>query len=263
MVKIKNLQLSVIVAIMMMIGFISACDKKKNNNSSGSSTTVIEASNISIEQGSDASVTQVKIVAFDEIELEIASAPYQNRGFKITLPASVNNQYLETVADMFEGIEVSDPNAKCVAVPYVIAFNNNYPIGMFMLGEETNTQTISNTTYTCWIYVDKDVSVKGSATGSDNWSEPGKTHQDSYTESANIICKKGWNIIYTNEIEKETYNSATDIYIGEYQITYSNQKPSNNLKWHGYIFGSYSKNMPKDKIHSKFGKNLKLKNILK
>ena len=284
MVKIKNLQLIVVVAI-MMIGF-TACDKATisgnngtniDNNGDGNdiggddnggggineNLNIIEASNIILEEGNDNNINQVKII-YESDYHEIASAPYQNHGFKITLPANVDNQYLGSVVNVlylqkFEdagNLKISDKNANCFIVFGVFGYKNNYPnsIGIFMLGEETKTLT----TYTCWMYVNKDVNVQGSDIGSYNWSKDDKNHKGNYIRTININCKKGWNIIYISESNNETYNSATETYTTTYQYTYSSQKPSNaNLKWYGYIYDYNDKVMPK----SKFGKNLNLKNI--
>ena len=257
MAKIKNLQLIVVVAIMMIIGIVTACDKKNNNSSSGSSINVIEASNIIIETGSDSYIDSVKIGEYDDFEVfkTFASSPYQNHGFKLSLPALLTNKYLETInANEFDiKVTISDKTAKLYPLDFIRAWNNNntqYSIGSFRYKEKIN----GSYTEAMWIYVNKDLNIQGS----EQVTNVNENYKVTYTQSINLVLKKGWNIIYNNESENETYNSATETYTIAYQDTYSSQKPSNaNLKWYGNIYSvenSYTKGIPKDKIKLRFGK---------
>ena len=268
MAKIRRLFL--MVTAIMMIGF-AACDKKSSSSNNGGdgggtngNSTVIEGKNILVKEGSDNNVNFVKLMAWDEYDNEtvLASAPYQNHSFKLTLPTTVDGKLLYEVSESFgwikdnEHVNVTNfniSNSKAQWCDYMIlcAFQNNNHIGSFDYGEIDEHDVMDgedylsyNDTYVEWVYSDKDVTINISYTYS----------YGEYIDNCNynLTLKQGWNWVYCNDIK----NNKT------YTCNYTSQKPNNaTYKW--YFYGdddddNYSKNLQKSHSHkAKFGKKLK------
>ncbi|MDR1172831.1 MAG: hypothetical protein LBL24_10285 [Bacteroidales bacterium] len=109
---------------------------------------------------------------------------YSNGGFALTLPATLDAEYLEPLVDVFpSGISVSDKNTK---MGDLLIYGHNADgasIGAFYYGSNT-----CNGEYT---YVDRNVTITGSYTDGDG-----------YKTVFNVSLVKGWNIVYSTETEK-------------------------------------------------------------
>ncbi|MDR2287162.1 MAG: Ig-like domain-containing protein [Prevotellaceae bacterium] len=156
----------------------------------------------------------------------LASAPYSNGGFTLKLPKEVSDLYLNALSEgeIPDSITVSNRNVKIGQV-FLNAYESNYQVGNFYHGTADWEGFL--------IYANGNVSVTGSNTYTeindfDGDGVPDETY--TYTEKDNVHLKKGWNMVYTRETEKEnnTY---------EYEMTTT--APS-DAKWYFYFYDSLS-----------------------
>jgi len=136
----------------------------------------------------------------------IASAPYKNGGFKITLPKKIDERLLEPISSQYDGITISNTNAKGTVLLYLCAYKSNVLVDALMY--LNYNLFASEATVAMFFYLDSDVKVTGTAIVS------GKT----IIHDCNF--KKGWNIAYTKA------NTVT----GDSKTT--TEKPSIDLKWY-------------------------------
>jgi hypothetical protein len=113
----------------------------------------------------------------------VANSAYSDGGFVLELPASVNEQYLESIEALFDGnipagITVSNPDVKNGRVD-ILAYKSNQEIGAFYYGASGWTGFL--------LYADGDASITGSYIDS----------EDGATQEMDLHLTKGWNIIYT------------------------------------------------------------------
>ena len=238
----------------------TACDKDKDKDKDGdgSGTTVnssvIEAKNVI---GGNSYTTRVDAEVYDydaDTYVSIATSPYQNKGFKLTLPGNLNVKYLESIGDLFDAdntdeIKISDKNAKGCLLEDFCAYdkNDNYG-GYFYFGDTYEGMTEMSVHYVVWIYVDRDVTVKGTQSEYDGDEDIIIT----INATANLNLKKGWNVVYNSVIAK--YNFSSSPVTVTMEVTMTNKKPSSaNLKWY---FGNDRKKSTKGEDNLKFGKLL-------
>jgi hypothetical protein len=165
---------------------------------------------------------------YDEEEVIIASAPFKNGGFTITLPKKVDERLLEPMEfDDMEGINVSDKNAKGMEEITLEAYKDNENVGVFECGYEDLTQYVQ----VVYMFVDRDVKLTGSYTETDGWI---------FTITYDLDLKKGWNTVYGIEIEEGGGTATT-------------KKPDVNLTWNYY---TYSGNLYKPNAVKKSSKKL-------
>ena len=140
------------------------------------------------------------------------------------LPTTLGAKYLETIdADDLEGIAVSDKNFKSCFLEDISGYNeDDDEIGYFYLAEENDDSEY----YTAWIYVDRDVTIKG---------ETKEIYYDEeYIENFDLTLKKGWNVVY--ESDTESYENGRDVY----SSTISSKKPSGvTYTWNFYVDYDY------------------------
>jgi hypothetical protein len=141
----------------------------------------------------------------------IATADYENDGFKLKLPKTVSDQYLYEVGDEFDGenwITVSDPKAKMNAI-WLSAYNNKdkYIGDFYHMG--WNTRYYVDAAY---IYSDRKFTITGKFEYDDEHYK--------YTEEFDCNLKKGWNVLYFVD---EEFNAKSII---------TTQKPSEvKMEW--------------------------------
>jgi hypothetical protein len=140
----------------------------------------------------------------------VASAPYSDGGFTLKLPGNVSDLYLEALLsneiEVPDGITVSNPNAKIRAVFLNAYMANGRQVGYFLHGSE-NCMSIL-------VYANEDVSITGSYTESETYDlDEDGVYETTYTyiEKDNIHLKKGWNMMYVKETEKENNTSESEI----------------------------------------------------
>ncbi|MDD2413180.1 MAG: hypothetical protein RBS19_06760 [Bacteroidales bacterium] len=158
----------------------------------------------------------------------IAQASYQNNGFTLELPATLGAKYLETLdADDLEGISVSDRNFKSCFLDDLSGYNeHDDKIGDFYLEEENE----DSQHYTSWMYVDRDVTIKG------EYNEINEEYNAEHINKYDLTLKKGWNLVYYSFTYH--YENSRDVY----SYTLSSNKPLGvNYTWNFYVLDySYS-----------------------
>ena len=180
--KMRRQTFNLFVSVLVISFVFAACEKKKSSDI----LFVIEAKDV-INSCSD--IDSVKAIVEDENEFfyyEVASAKYQDKGFKLVLPAVVPDKYLQSAS---YGLPASirpsvDKNAKVGFIEGQIAFDNTgKEIGRFQFRNEDNTF------YTRYLYADRGFTI----IGIDDF--------DGLIMEYECYFKKGWNILYFVEME--------------------------------------------------------------
>ena len=197
----KKILTSVMIAL-MAITLFSACNKEKDSKNDSS---VITAKNV---MNSNSEIVSVKAVLYDENtdeEVVLATSPYQNNGFKLTLKTPPASCMYGIDEEIEPGVVVSDPNAKVCNVE-IAAFDNadEEMGGFYYWGANTRTFVEAN-----YLYADRNFTIKGKI-----------MDEDEYLGDYNCSFKKGWNIIYmVAQTAEET-------------VLISTQKPSDiTMEW--------------------------------
>ena len=190
--KKRFLNFGLLLALGLTTALFNSCGRDDDNNGD----TIDNASKITATNVNNGStqIKTVKAIVFWEsgnnYESEaIAQAPYQNNGFTLELPATLQDKYLETIdTDDLEGIFVSDKNFKSCFLEDLRGYNgDDNEIGYFYLEEDNENWEH----YTSWIYVDRNVTIKGEVV------------DDEEQGNFDLTLKKGWNIVYESYIEME------------------------------------------------------------
>lgn len=135
----------------------------KDENPNG---LVIEATNIIFEADDPAcrNIKTVKAAMFTEGSAYdfIATANYENGGFKLTLPGTINDEYLHKATDLW-GNMVSDNQAKItpIGLPSIYGCNGD-PMGNFYYS--------SANAYEYYVYADRDFTINGIGTLNKGWN---------------------------------------------------------------------------------------------
>jgi outer membrane murein-binding lipoprotein Lpp len=202
--------------IMTMAAFICAvtvftgCNKDDDDSGSSSITSI----SATVESGSsyNSSIETVKaMVDVDDVYSAIASGSYSNSGFSISLPQTVDDQYLvKMTTDMPDGITVSDPQAKGCGIE-LIGYKSTQKLGEFQYALTNDKEALNEGLY---VYADKNITIKGSYSET-SWGITAKLVYD-------LSLKKGWNLVYMQTTASEADLSAT--------VKFSNEKIT-GLKW--------------------------------
>lgn len=242
------LNFGLFLALGLTTAVFNSCERDDDND--GGTNGKITATNVI---NGSTNIKTVKALAYwesgenDYGSDAIAQAPYQNNGFTLELPATLGAKYLETLdADDLEGITVSDKNFKSATLNDLIGYNkNDEEIGSFYL-EEVNEDSEH---YTSWIYVDRDVTIKGEN------NEVDEEYDEEYIKKYDLTLKKGWNIVYSSDTE--SYKNGRDVY----SSTMSSKKPSGvNYTWNfydDYVYSSASVALKSAKNSKSFSSKLK------
>jgi hypothetical protein len=235
----RNFLMMALVCLFTVVA-ISSCkkdDDDENNGGIGNTLTV------TVENGSS---LNGKI---DNVKLEIeyatsnygldtyvaASAPYSNGGFTLNLPETVSDTYLIAFdADDLGDAKVSNFNVKTGSA-YLIAYKADDDAGYFYHGTSDWESML--------MYSTDDVSVTGSYTHSDSWTDSdGVTYTETITEKYRVYLKKGWNIVYEKYTEKGN---------NTYEAEITTTAPS-GVKWYhsDYLSKSFSSRVPKVSVFS-------------
>ena len=222
--------LSLMTAAMVLMTAFASCSKdnnsKKDDPGGGGGALQINAT---VVDGNEynGKVTTVKAwMGIDGNEYVAASGKYANGGFKLTLPETVPAKYLDDISGVFdEDFEgtISDKKAKIGGFGAIIAYDSqDRDIGDF------SQEDYENDSWVGYMYVDRDVTVKGSLSYYDDY--------EYWTERFDFSFTKGWNIFYG--IEKGN------------EVIISTKKPAGtNYKWYGYISDYNWKKSPNDRQH--------------
>lgn len=230
---------------MLWGALIASCNKNNDGNGGGNATT-IKATNVI---NSSIRITTVKVHVWDDDIGDygdvIAQAQYKNNGFTLELPATVPAKYLDFIFDSPpKSITISDRNVKgCALLDGIHGYDKGEnEIGYFCLIEENDNSYYE----TFWMYVDRDVTVKGEYKDTDYYEE--------VIEKYDLKLKKGWNVVYVSAIESYNNSTGTEVYTA----SVTSQKPSGvNYQW--YYENFYSGRATTKPAFSKLQENRTIK----
>ncbi len=267
--KVLNLKWLTLATVLFVAFSFASCEKddEDENSDGGGSVSSITASNV-VNSVSEISVVKAEIYWEDNNyvgqEDVIAETLYKNSSFTLDLPASVPAKYLEPFWDEedeeeMDGITVSDKTVNALFEVELGAYDkDDEKIGEFHYQSASDDEEEYEYCGAMWVYVDKDVTVKGQSKDVDEY------YNEEYITNYNLTLKKGWNIFYFTETY--SYNESTEK--EKYTSTISNQKPSGvTLKWYFEDYSDYgyksatlksAKSSPEKKIFfSKIKRNRK------
>ena len=222
--KKRFLQLSLLFTVSLASVLFSSCKKDDNpsggRNKDGSFT--ITATNVI---NSSLQISAVKAEPNDAI----ATAPYKNNGFELTLPATLPSKYLYLITedldeDEFDNITISDKDAKILDIwaDQIEAYDNDERnIGYFDLEAEND----NSDSYVVYFYTDRNLKIKAELQEYEDGEE--------FIGKMDMDLKKGWNIVYYTETESGN----------KYTLSYTTQKPLElNYFWNYYSYKSTKAN---------------------
>jgi len=201
------------------------------NGGGGGSVSTIKAK---VENGNNYNdeIDEVWLMVYDvddeyfENGEQLTKCKYKNGSFEINLPSTVKSSLLWAADDVSEtetsipdfDITISDKSAKIVS-PWIEAYSDGEYYGEFIYGKyKFNEETkASSTVIAMYYYADRDVTIKGSGSGGNNYY--------SMEVEFNLSFKKGWNEAFSII---ETEYSGT----GYLMTTKFISKGQSGLKWY-------------------------------
>ena len=194
-------------------------DDDPNSGSSKNSLTEIIATNISYPDGGRGSIATVKVLIMTDFnEKEIASTKYENDGFRLSLPKTVPDEYLQngTLPESFSGT-ISDKKLK-TAIMGIVAYNTyGEQIGEFVCCslKDLNDDSYSSYYAMGYLFANGDCTAKG------DWKWKGVGGD--YVTEIDVSYKKGWNILYLKTSKRGYY---------KYTSLNTTNKPTEKFYWH-------------------------------
>jgi hypothetical protein len=189
---------------LLALGALCSCSKDEDKNKNGAiqSNTL----NVTVENAASYSgkISDVKLSA-DGSDVTLASAPYNNGKFTITLPESLGRQYLDAIGTPRD-VTISDTDVK-TGLAILYAYESGSRIGRFYHGAGDWQGFL--------MYADGDVSITGSHSFTNSF---GGTTAETFN---NCNLADGWNILYI----KGTQTGSSD----EYE--YTTRAPA-GAKWY-------------------------------
>lgn len=220
------LKIGLFLALGLTVTLFYSCDKNNSSGSSGGNASKITATNV-INSSPQIATAKVSIHWHDDYgncyDDVIAESLYQNDGFTLELPKTVDDKYLFLIVDEIEGeYTVSDTEAKLLFDIDFMAYDQDENIiGDFWVEADDDESEMM------WVYADRNVTVQGE----DRWFD--EYYNEEYIDKVDFSLKKGWNIVY--ETGTEDYDSSTGITTHTWIST--TKKPSGvNFYW---CFDSY------------------------
>ena len=221
-------KLGLFLALGLTIVVFNSCEKDDDTDGGINDGTASKITATNVINGTAQIITVKALADFDggdddDSSDAIAQAPYQNNGFTLELPATLGAKYLTLDTDGLYGISVSDRNVKFTDLNGFEGYNeDDVQIGYFVLEEEKN----DSDHHAVWIYVDRDVTIKGEVNEVDKESAT----NDKYIYD--LTLNKGWNNVY--EISTDSYENDINVY----STTMTSNKPSGvNYTWRFYDDG--------------------------
>jgi len=151
----------------------------------------------------------------------IAQTQYENNGFTLELPATLPDKYLSSIInseDFPSGVTVSDKTAKWITWIMIEAYSGIVNIGSFYLSDNGSEENSA-----IWIYVDKNVTIKGESKTID------EENNEEDIANYDMNLKKGWNILYGKMTKSD--NSSTGRSVHTFTVT--SKKPLGvNYYWY-------------------------------
>jgi len=123
--KIFNLRNVATIVVCLAVSLIfSSCDDDSGGGGGGGNgsgnASVINATNVVNGNSSIVTVKALIVTGDNGIGYELATSAYENNGFKLTLPATVHEQYLMTISEDLEdddhSLEISDRQAHTTGI---------------------------------------------------------------------------------------------------------------------------------------------------
>ena len=169
----RNLRnMAMITCLIISILFVGC---NKDDDDIGNNASIIEAKNVE-GVSSEVVTVEVGLAYYDGL---IATGDFKNGGFKVKLPKTLSDEYLESVEEEYISGTASDKNAKITDLYtfeiWGLDAKGNYVGGFELIDDECFRVT--------YVYADRKVTLKGK----------GKDGED-----LDCSFKKGWNIIYIN-----------------------------------------------------------------
>jgi hypothetical protein len=204
-------------ALVGLFTVVALCSCKKHDNDEPTSMVANNTITAKVENGGRYNIDEVAA----EIEYETSSSPYydfyvvassdyDSDGFSLKLEETVKNKYLQLSfvdeEDVPDEVTVSNFNAKA-GLAYIYAYRSKSFVGIFYYA----TGTSSSDWIAQLVYVNGDVSITGSYTGTVSFIENGKvTETYDYPITYNVHVKKGWNMMYEKDTDDE-YELTTNV----------------------------------------------------
>jgi len=224
--KTKNFAL---FGILLACSAVALTSCSKNDNGPGYSS--ITSLSVKVESGNLYDFDTVKAVmeyGDNWDEYVVKEVPYANGVFKIDLPETVDESYLNLMYDdtdeefSFDGVTISD---KTVLGNDIVleAYKDGGFRGDFRYEKSTATVKSQGS----FTYVNKDVTIKGSAT-EETEIIPGVIIPTKV--SINVAFKKGWNIAYTTISMSEKTDSHGNA-AANFSMSITTRSPG-GLRWY-------------------------------
>ena len=241
----KRYYFSLLLMTAFFAGIITSCNKENDEAVGMTVSGTFELISEQYKQYNDV-ITKVQVDVCEPVNVGItafqcvtlARGPYSNGAFSITLPAMVDEKYLQSRfdEDLPPNFKVSNKMVKTGGFNFTatdydeetansIAEKNKEGIGIWVYSYKTfplvyiKSDEIS-TTEGLFYYADRNCSITGSMTASDGH----------YTVTYSMHLKRGWNIVY----HTDKYLETTDKQI---RIEELSTRPVNGMKWH--VRGDY------------------------
>jgi hypothetical protein len=222
--------------------FLISCDKDAEDNDGNTSTiivpNIIGSSTIIAPNIIDSSI-EISTVKFGvwvhnsttpitDFDI-IAQSPYKNNSFTLTLPYNISAKYLHPITDTYlNAFTISEGSAKIFDFGFIVTFDKNEKwIGYAGLANEDRNSSIA------WIYVDKNVTIKGEEYIDSRYSFLGDSNYDRGFEEyreVDLNFKEGWNVYYYTVQHIDNPHSNINTFI----VKITSQKPS-NIKYYWYF----------------------------
>ena len=228
-----------ITACFLAVCVLTGCKKDDNHYSSINSITADVENGAIWEEYVDFVYAFIGKNVGNRMQLEIvAEEPYDKGSFKINLHSNIDNSYLQPLQDgentnFPEWIKISDKTAMATTTLFLLGANSEDFTGRFYQEKEfeegDNFKHSYSYSTTDYLYVNKDVSLKGSLSQDSAFNVGILKYKVQFKEVADISLKKGWNIIYsTTKVDlKKRGNDVT----GTISYKESTQKVD-GLKWY-------------------------------
>jgi len=173
-------------------------------------------------------------------DIIIATAPFKNGGFKITLPEKMDERLLKplNLESWFSGVSnltISNKDVVGTQLDNFEAFKNNSFVGRFCSYYTGDVYNYGGRGEIFFLFFDGDCKISGSHTET--------IGSEKYEFTIDMNLKKGWNMCYY------TYISAGNIVIQKY----TTKKPELDFGWYFEYWGGYYA-PPKDAKPFKFFK---------
>ena len=217
------LKIGLLLTLGLTTAVFNSCTKDDESDNGKAGT--ITATNV-VNSSSQIATVKAEVWYNDNKDV-LAEAQYKNNGFTLKLPATVDAKYLESMFEDDEdmaGVTVSDKTAKGFSISKFRAYDkNDKEIGRLMYASaDPSSDNNDNYSGAMWLYVDKNVTIKGQNKDKD------EEYNEEYIANYNLTLKKGWNICYISETYTNNKSAKT------YTTTVASKKPSVTLKWYFY-----------------------------